>query len=332
MLPAEQRASVVSTSIGKPGLPALSSAVLEDGTIGIADAIVHILEDVELVHHFANRMNGKASIWLLPEQQQVVLSWKGSQHARDWVQDGKIARHEWIPGDQRVHISGWQNHASGLGTRWSLGKMNFRDMNLGLPVPVPVPTFEDHDASCFMMHRGFLEQYGADAMGGAIQRRVGALLQEHPGFSLLITGHSLGGALAHLSAYELAAAHPETACLLITFGSPRPGNARFASALDNQPNVAAYRVQNGMDPVTRAPWFGYAHAGHHVWLKDGRIEVSRACGEGPPQAAQPYANIVVGATPSTKFDPGHHPLAGSCGYEPHLLHCSQREGGLLQYM
>ena len=43
---------------------------------------------------------------------------------------------------------------------------------------------------------------------GALYGAASALLDAHPTFQLLITGHSLGGALAHLSAYELALAHP----------------------------------------------------------------------------------------------------------------------------
>jgi len=40
-----------------------------------------------------------------------------------------------------------------------------------------------------------------------------------------ISGHSLGGAIATLAAYEISRLYPDHAVIIYTFGSPRVGNA-----------------------------------------------------------------------------------------------------------
>jgi hypothetical protein len=72
--------------------------------------------------------------------------------------------------------------------------------------------------------------------------------------ALILTGHSLGGALATLIASLL----PPT--LLVTLGSPRVGNAGFVAALAG---VEIVRLVDGCDLVTQLPpaFSLYAHAG-----------------------------------------------------------------------
>lgn len=69
------------------------------------------------------------------------------------------------------------------------------------------------------------------------------------------TGHSLGGALATLAAYEL----PPKA--LYTFGSPRVGDKNFAMAVCDK--VEHYRIVDDIDIVPDLPPFelGYRHCG-----------------------------------------------------------------------
>lgn len=327
--PDDARRAQALAFVGPTGPPALSQKYLEDGTIGICDAILQIMATeaaATLISHFRNSMNGGASLWLLPARRTVVLAWKGSQQAQDWLQDGKICRHEWAP-DRREEIS--PSGLSGLGARWSFGRMlNFRDVGVG-GLPLPVPCFDDMEASHHMVHRGFLEQYEYDDLPAKVNQAVSTLLRAHEGFALLVTGHSLGGALAHLSAFELAGMHPAVECRLDTFGCPRVGNGFFVQALQALPNLRAYRVQNGLDPITRGPLVGYSHAGRHVWLKDGAAIVASAVGEGPDEATRAYVRLgLFGPSPSTSFDPFHHSLddgssGSSSGYVPHLLRCAQ---------
>jgi predicted lipase len=52
------------------------------------------------------------------------------------------------------------------------------------------------------------------------------------GMRVLLTGHSLGGALATLAAHDLATHCGLTNCQVYTFGAPRPGNRAFRREYD----------------------------------------------------------------------------------------------------
>jgi len=127
--------------------------------------------------------------------------------------------------------------------------------------------------SC-LVHKGFLEQYLCSDISARVNALVAKLLEEiGPEAQLHVTGHSLGGALANLSAFELADVHPTTPILLLTMGAPRVGNPNFAKSLEAKPNVRAYRLQNGMDVVSRIPMMCYQHAGTHIWIRMNSVRV-----------------------------------------------------------
>ena len=60
---------------------------------------------------------------------------------------------------------------------------------------------------------------------------------------LYVTGHSLGGAIATLAAYEISKLYPKHRLVLYTFGSPRVGNYTFKHAFDRQV-PCAWRLAN----------------------------------------------------------------------------------------
>ncbi len=82
------------------------------------------------------------------------------------------------------------------------------------------------------VHAGFLAAYSALAplvLGGvqsALPLSASGTLPTRP---LLVTGHSLGGAMATIAAFELSLLGYNVR--LLTFGSPRVGNAEFAAAI-----------------------------------------------------------------------------------------------------
>ncbi len=77
--------------------------------------------------------------------------------------------------------------------------------------------------------------------------------------SVLIVGHSLGGAVGVLAAVDLNFSLGKQ-IHLVTLGSPRVGNAAFIDAC--QRRIASHtRLVHGWDPVPRHPWpvWGYRH-------------------------------------------------------------------------
>ena len=83
-------------------------------------------------------------------------------------------------------------------------------------------------------------------------RLVELFKQKGENLSLTITGHSLGGALGLLNAYEAAAALPDLPISVISFGAPRVGNIAFRDEL-HQLGVKTLRVVVKQDIVPRMP-------------------------------------------------------------------------------
>lgn len=87
-------------------------------------------------------------------------------------------------------------------------------------------------------------------------------------YTLVVTGHSLGGAVATIAAAHLRA--DGYVCDLYTYGSPRVGNQGFVDFLDAQEG-SEYRITHYDDPVPRVPptwsWLGgYRHSSPEYWL------------------------------------------------------------------
>lgn len=102
------------------------------------------------------------------------------------------------------------------------------------------------------VHAGFLEQFKA------LQQDTEAILRSAPGRRLVITGHSLGGALAVLAAASWVGELPLHS--LYTYGQPMVGKAAFATYVQRRFADRYVRFVNAADVVTRVPP-GYRHAG-----------------------------------------------------------------------
>jgi hypothetical protein len=116
------------------------------------------------------------------------------------------------------------------------------------------------------VHSGFHYQLHHGGVGGEILDEVCKLKNTYPSFSIFVTGHSLGGALATLFSYELSVRLPTDNIQLINFGSPRVGDAIFQKNFDSKVNLFCLRVTNHRDPITVLPIWGYTHVGQEVLL------------------------------------------------------------------
>ncbi len=114
---------------------------------------------------------------------------------------------------------------------------------------------------------------GYDRAAAAVWLRLKSLLGKSMtiGNSIVITGHSLGGALAALTAHQIEKDSAGSVQAVFTFGMPRPGSADFATGYNERLGERTYRLVHGEDLVpTVAPSFlGFQHLGRFLHCNRG---------------------------------------------------------------
>jgi len=130
------------------------------------------------------------------------------------------------------------------------------------------------------VHQGFYEDY--KSMKGAVQSALNSVIAHQNVTEVYFTGHSLGGALATLAAYDLAPSL-RIPSNVYTYGSPRVGNQVFTDAWYKLfPN--SIRVTNMDDPVPHLPptALNYHHVAQEVWYnKPTTYKICDTTGEDP---------------------------------------------------
>lgn len=99
------------------------------------------------------------------------------------------------------------------------------------------------------VHTGFLDVYMSmrDALMCVVEQNTDAT-------RVCVTGHSLGGALAQIAAYDIAHTFPNLSMDVVAFGCPRVGNVEFSSGLVGLPNLnSLVLIANTCDIVTNLP-------------------------------------------------------------------------------
>ncbi|KAF8186622.1 Alpha/Beta hydrolase protein [Pholiota molesta] len=116
------------------------------------------------------------------------------------------------------------------------------------------------------VHSGFLVAW--DSIGAEVVHAVDKQLSEHPGYSIVTTGHSLGGSLALLAAVSLQQIFKTTLLRAYSYGAPRTGNKIFSDYVNATFGEDAHRVVHGNDgvPTIIPRQLGYHHHGIEYWL------------------------------------------------------------------
>jgi len=124
----------------------------------------------------------------------------------------------------------------------------------------------DHAPNNVKLHRGFQNAVFTEDVLPMIETKVLDLVGANSNGKLFITGHSLGGALAHITAAYMADRYQNLQVQMINFGAPRFGNKAFKEWTENNlKNLSAWRFVNRNDIVPRIvprKKLGYIHAGH----------------------------------------------------------------------
>ena len=121
--------------------------------------------------------------------------------------------------------------------------------------------FDSVDSKARQAHAGFLLAWRAirDEVMDSVDKAI----------SLVICGHSLGGAVATLAAYDMRGSHFIEG--VVTFGAPKVGNKLFSKHYNNALGEITVRVVRGADKVPRVYsqwWLGMTHAGNNVYYID----------------------------------------------------------------
>jgi len=133
------------------------------------------------------------------------------------------------------------------------------------------PTAPDEMDISIRLEDGFM--YAWEELRQAAWDYVTKLLAKHPDATFIVTGHSLGGALASLAAADLNY-NGLPVERVYTFGAPRVGNLGWAFFYNEMLNLKGrtFRVVNERDPVPHIPYTGvtfmrgYHHVGIEIWL------------------------------------------------------------------
>jgi len=90
--------------------------------------------------------------------------------------------------------------------------------------------------------------------------------------SVVVCGHSLGGAVATLMAYSIKDRFYGYHVECCTIGSPRVGNKIFKQNYDKC-EIETIRVVHNNDLVTHTPYIGFLHVNHQLRLdSDGNVK------------------------------------------------------------
>lgn len=127
------------------------------------------------------------------------------------------------------------------------------------------------------VHQGFHEAWEhngySDRLISRLEGIVTAAGRKMSETTFLITGHSLGGAMAVLCARSLKSRHPGARAEVYTFGAPRVGCRAFATEY-SQIVPDTWAVICGNDPVPRVPaGGGFKRVGHRVLVDSGDLIV-----------------------------------------------------------
>ncbi|KAJ3173815.1 hypothetical protein HK101_011026 [Irineochytrium annulatum] len=121
------------------------------------------------------------------------------------------------------------------------------------------------------VHSGFLNIY--NALRSRVRSTLTNLKAANPSYSLTITGHSLGGAVASLYAADLVNLFPSTSIGLYTMGEPRVGNKAWYSFYSGLNLKGVYRGVNYNDIVPHLPpeFMSFNHHAQERWVDAGGV-------------------------------------------------------------
>ncbi|XP_058108777.1 triacylglycerol lipase OBL1 isoform X2 [Magnolia sinica] len=217
----------------------------------------------------------------------VLISFRGTEpfDADDWSTDFDYSWFE-IPELGKVHMGFLE--ALGLGNRAEVTTFQEllqigEDTSNGRKQPPQSAMASDSQSDSKDDEDGVLPEMAKMTAYYAVRSRLRILLNEHKNAKFIVTGHSLGGALAILFPAVLLL-HKEKEMMkrllgVYTFGQPRVGDRQLGSFMEAHLNVPVpryYRLVYSNDLVPRLPYddktFLYKHFGLCLYYNSCYVE------------------------------------------------------------
>ncbi|HEY0984196.1 lipase family protein [Schlesneria sp.] len=158
-----------------------------------------------------------------------------------------------------------------------------------------------------VVHRGFLGAFQA------VESRLRSALSEIGDRKLIVTGHSLGGALATVIAAEWQAFLP--AAWVVTFGQPAAGSGSFRMFFVQHYGGRFFRFVNDDDIVPRVPP-GYEHVGRLLHFDSrGRLRNGASLPSSEQESVSSMQQESISAGPPMLTEAEYRSLQSQIGQE-----------------
>ncbi|KAF1328893.1 hypothetical protein FI667_g6455, partial [Globisporangium splendens] len=195
----------------------------------------------DLVTHLRSSLTDTHVVVALNQDRtRLVVAFRGTTSRENWKSNLRFHQKVlWVKSRGR-----WRQRTCMEATKDFLSKIPL--LNMALP----------------RVHSGFWKAYAS--VRDELKEVTRLILDENPGVTVYVTGHSMGGALAILAAYDLAV-NFSMKVNMYNFGGPRVGNPSFCRHY-NKCVATSYRVVMDGDIVPGVPkfWGLYQHVGTEI--------------------------------------------------------------------
>lgn len=209
-------------------------------------------------------------------KRNFVLALRGTEGWVEWLDDfmARLVRFRQVPNAGRVE-NGFEAIYSTLKVVNRYGAADREAIAKAAPAPALGPkqiekTFGEQ-----------LEELADSLEEPAVQEQIRTAKGRPPRRSFVVTGHSLGSALATLFVMKNKEKNRFDISTICTFASPRVGDTEFAQ-LFNQLPLTSWRIVNSQDIVPklplRLPLFDYEHVGTaYAFSSKGAVKRKIGC-------------------------------------------------------
>jgi len=169
--------------------------------------------------------------------------------------------------DSQMYVCKYENKLSIIFRGTESNRDVLTDLNL-IQVELPLKNQDENP----QVHWGFYNQFNE------LKPDIDKIIKEYHESTenldkeIIFSGHSLGGALATISALNYAYEYPDITIDCITLGSPRVGDYKFAEYFDKC-ITNSYRFVNDNDPIPCMPTaWRYKHVKGCIWLHEDQVK------------------------------------------------------------